>query len=150
MPRRPSRSSTVSCAAPAVRRCPRRRRTRRPGRASATRWTTTSTRPPAWRSCSTWCGQANTALDEDRPDTAAGVVAAIWELSEALGIEPHDDLPDLDDEISALVADRDDARARGDYAAADAIRETLKAQGIVLEDTPGGTVWRRVKPDEIG
>jgi cysteinyl-tRNA synthetase len=94
--------------------------------------------------------QANTALDEDRPDDAAGVVAAIWELSEALGIEPHDDLPDLDDEISALVADRDDARSRGDYAAADTIRDTLKAQGIVLEDTPGGTVWRRVKPDEIG
>jgi cysteinyl-tRNA synthetase len=94
--------------------------------------------------------QANTALDEDRLETAASVVAAIWELSEALGIEPHDDLPDLDDEISALVTDRDDARARGDYAAADAIRETLKAQGIVLEDTPGGTVWRRVKPDEVG
>ena len=95
-------------------------------------------------------GQANRALDDDRPEAAAGFVAAIWELAEALGIEPHDDLPDLDDEISALVADRDDARARGDYAAADAIRDDLKAQGIVLEDTPGGTVWRRVKPDEIG
>src|SRR4029077_8246395 len=85
-----------------------------------------------------------------RPETAAGLVATIWELSEALGIEPHDDLPDLDDEISALVADGADAGARGAYGAGDATRETLKARGIVLEDTPGGTVWRRVKPDEIG
>src|SRR5262249_4062882 len=39
--------------------------------------------------------QANTAMQEERAADAAGLVAAIWELAQALGIEPHDDLPDL-------------------------------------------------------
>jgi cysteinyl-tRNA synthetase len=92
--------------------------------------------------------QANTAMQEERAADAAGLVAAIWELAQTLGIEPHDDLPDLDDEIARQVTDRDDARARGDYATADRIRDALRDAGIVLEDTPGGTVWRRTRPDE--
>ena len=71
-----------------------------------------------------------------------------WELAEALGIEPHDDVPDLDDEIARLVTERDEARARRDFAAADAHPRRAARAGIVLEDTPDGTVWRRVKPDE--
>jgi cysteinyl-tRNA synthetase len=94
--------------------------------------------------------QANSALDDGRADEAAALVATVWELSETLGIEPHDDIPELDDEIGALVAERDEARARGDFSAADAIRATLRNAGILLEDTPNGTVWRRVRPDEAG
>jgi len=92
--------------------------------------------------------RANTALDEDEPDAAASMVAAVWELCDVIGIEPHDDVADLDDEIARLVTARDDARARGEYAAADQLRDELRARGILLEDTPDGTVWRRVKPDE--
>jgi len=48
-----------------------------------------------------------------------------------------------DSEIDALVAKRRQARADKDFAASDQIRDTLTAQGIVLEDGAAGTTWRR-------
>ncbi len=48
-----------------------------------------------------------------------------------------------DAEIEALVKERNDARARKDWKAADAARNKLQELGIVLEDGPNGTVWRR-------
>ena len=44
--------------------------------------------------------------------------------------------------IEAAIADRNAARNRKDFREADAIRERLRVQGILLEDTPSGTVWR--------
>lgn len=48
-----------------------------------------------------------------------------------------------DEEIQTLLAARVKARANKDFAAADNIRDTLSIQGIQLEDTPQGTLWRR-------
>ncbi len=48
-----------------------------------------------------------------------------------------------DEEIEALIQKRLEARKSKDWAEADRIRDELKAQGIVLEDTPQGTTWRR-------
>ncbi len=45
--------------------------------------------------------------------------------------------------IDGKIAEREAARKRKDYAAADGIRKELLAQGIVLEDKGGKTTWRR-------
>ena len=54
----------------------------------------------------------------------------------------------LDDSLDAaaidtLVAERFDAKQARDFARADAIRDELNAVGIVIEDGPDGSTWRR-------
>jgi len=46
-------------------------------------------------------------------------------------------------EIERLIAERNDARQRKDFAEADRIRKQLSDQGVVLEDKAGATTWRR-------
>ena len=47
------------------------------------------------------------------------------------------------DEIERLIEERKAARGRRDFAAADGIRNALAERGILLEDNPGGTRWKR-------
>ena len=45
--------------------------------------------------------------------------------------------------IELRITERAEAKKNRDFAAADAIRDELKADGIILEDGPNGTTWRR-------
>ncbi len=47
-------------------------------------------------------------------------------------------------EIEALIQKRADARKAKDFATADAVRKELADKGVVIEDTPNGTQWKRV------
>jgi cysteinyl-tRNA synthetase len=58
---------------------------------------------------------------------------------------PRGERRESDPRIDALVAAREAARKRRDFAEADRLREALAAEGIALEDTPAGPRWRRVR-----
>jgi cysteinyl-tRNA synthetase len=45
--------------------------------------------------------------------------------------------------IDSRIAERAAAKKNRDFATADRIREELKAEGVILEDGPNGTTWRR-------
>ena len=47
------------------------------------------------------------------------------------------------DDINRLIEERAQAKAARNYAEADRIRDRLTERGIILEDGPGGTTWRR-------
>ncbi|MCU7555909.1 cysteine--tRNA ligase [Alteromonas sp. ASW11-19] len=87
---------------------------------------------------------------KDNAEEAGNLAGVLKQLGGILGVLQSD--PDTylqsgsdDDaaEIEALITQRNDARAAKDWAAADAARDALTAKGIVLEDGPQGTTWRR-------
>lgn len=84
---------------------------------------------------------------------ANGLAAELRKLAHVLGLLEQD--PELflqsgaqtnDDEVAkieALIKQRNDARSSKDWALADSARDQLNELGIVLEDGPQGTIWRR-------
>ncbi len=50
----------------------------------------------------------------------------------------------VDDEVEALIEKRNLARKSRDFKASDEIRDELLNKGIVLEDTPKGTIWKKI------
>lgn len=62
---------------------------------------------------------------------------------EVLGLEIEVEEELLDVEIDQLLVEREEARKNRDFNRADEIRDQLKAENIILEDTANGTRWRR-------
>lgn len=96
---------------------------------------------------------AKGTLDDDR---AIELAAVARRLGDVLGILEHD--PELyfkttpgsaettalsDERIEELIAKRNAARAAKSWKEADRYRDELQAEGVVLEDGPDGTTWRR-------
>jgi len=90
--------------------------------------------------------RVNQALDGGGigAQTRARLGAAFERVDATLGIVPATgEASGADGEIDELVAQRTAARKARDFARADAVRKELTERGIVLEDTPHGTVWHR-------
>ena len=88
---------------------------------------------------------ANTKIDrgEFQADNAAdaGRVLDLFDsIFDVLTSDQTGKLPA--EEIEKLIVQRNEARKSRDFAKADEIRDSLKDQGVVLEDGRGGTVWR--------
>ncbi|KRN88456.1 cysteine--tRNA ligase [Ligilactobacillus ceti] len=82
------------------------------------------------------------AQPEVEAQTLQALLTSFEKMAAVFGIE-FSDAELLDDDIDALIKERDEARANRDFARSDEIRDELKAQGVILEDTPQGTRWRR-------
>jgi cysteinyl-tRNA synthetase len=92
----------------------------------------------------TFLREVNSAIDDGTLDSigARQARAALTEADRVLGVLPS--RPDaLSAEIEAQIQARNAARRRRDFAEADRIRENLAERGIVLEDGPTGTRWKR-------
>jgi len=89
-------------------------------------------------------GEVNADIDRGRLSQAgaADVLSRLQELDEVLGVMnfPH---AVHDAAVEARLGEREEARKRRDFAAADRIREELAAQGVEVTDTPVGPCWRR-------
>jgi cysteinyl-tRNA synthetase len=90
--------------------------------------------------------EVNSAVRAETNPTKALAQACLdllMELSDVIGIPYGEGASDLDAEIEALIEQRQAARKAKNWAEADRIRDELKAQGIILEDTPQGVKWKR-------
>lgn len=86
--------------------------------------------------------RANAALDAGDEAAAGPLVAAVREISGALGLAVRGEAGEVPAELLDLARQRDEARAARDWPTADALRDRIQAAGYVVEDTPGGTVVR--------
>jgi cysteinyl-tRNA synthetase len=94
--------------------------------------------------------EGNTAMAADDKDGLVRILGELRAMLGVLGLDPlspqwesaGDDLSDVVDAlVSVALEQRQAARARKDYATADAIRDRLAAAGIIIEDTPRGPRW---------
>ncbi|WP_285758486.1 cysteine--tRNA ligase [Nocardiopsis ansamitocini] len=97
--------------------------------------------------------EGNTALADGAKERAAELAAELRTMLAVLGLDPLSEQwagsgaesAGMRDVIDALVSvalgQRQAARARKDYAAADEIRDQLGAAGVLVEDTPQGPRW---------
>ena len=88
---------------------------------------------------------ANTHVSENASKAFVQVVKEeIVLLSDICGLVVDKKEEILDAQIEELIKERQEARKSRDFAKADEIRDTLAAQGILLEDTREGVKWKRV------
>lgn len=93
----------------------------------------------------------NAALTKQNGSDVAVAYGAVLGMLDVLGLHPRDwpkstggddqATEVIDGLVHALLEQRQDARARKDFEAADAIRDGLDAMGIRIEDTPQGARW---------
>jgi len=105
--------------------------------------------PQALAQISEWLRAGNSALSEAK--TALSYAKKIRGALDILGCDPFDPAfgesgnKKLDKAVDGLIAllleQREAARVRKDFSAADAIRDRIVAMGISIEDTPNGPRW---------
>jgi cysteinyl-tRNA synthetase len=94
----------------------------------------------------------NTALTDGDDAAVAGALGSVRAMLGVLGLDPLDpqwatagadeQLTHVTDGLVSLALEqRQAARARKDFAAADAIRDQLNSLGVSVEDTPQGPRW---------
>jgi len=90
--------------------------------------------------------QVNAAMDRQQASTrdVASCLALLAEFEAIFGISLGQGEASLAPELAAKIEAREEARAERRWADADRLRDELAAAGVVVEDTPAGTHWKRV------
>ena len=85
------------------------------------------------------------AMDDDfnTADAISALKESIVKLADILGLNVVKEEELLDEDVEALINERQQARKDRNFARADEIRDELTAKGIVLEDTREGVRWKR-------
>ncbi len=98
----------------------------------------------------------NTALEAGDHEAALGAASSVRAMLDVLGLDPLDPQWEsapaagahaLDTLVAAQLQERATARAAGDYARADTVRDLLAAAGIDVTDTPDGPRWTLTEED---
>ena len=91
-----------------------------------------------------WVNYLFAELDNDKLDccSAKGALSALRKIDSVLGVIDCANL-EVDDNIHKLIREREKARSNKDWDKADKVRGQLDELGIILDDTPEGTVWKR-------
>ena len=76
-------------------------------------------------------------------DTINNLINTYKKVVEIFGISFNEEKELLDDTIEQLIQERNEARKNKNFKRSDEIRDLLKEQGIILEDTAQGTRWKR-------
>jgi cysteinyl-tRNA synthetase len=120
-----------------------------------------------WGEAASYMEAFNTAIEDDLSTPRAlaelwgllkdcppspQALAAVFDMDRVLGLGLEDACKDtknagndeISHEIEELIAKRAEAKKAKDFKAADEIRQNLKNRGIILEDSPTGTTWRRL------
>ena len=83
--------------------------------------------------------------DDASRELCAAAMELFCELCGVLGLLYQKKEQSLDSKVEALIEKRTLARRQKDFSTADAIRDKLRAMGVVLEDTPQGVKWHLEK-----
>jgi cysteinyl-tRNA synthetase len=84
-------------------------------------------------------------IDYEAVEEAWNFLRMVDDVMGIFGIEPNAQDAEAN-EIEALIEERDAARRDKNFTRSDEIRVSLSGRGIVLEDTPQGTRWKRSEP----
>jgi cysteinyl-tRNA synthetase len=96
--------------------------------------------------------EGNNAYADSDDSALRGALGAVRGMLDVLGLDPFDPAWSgdgggdqfrgvVDALVTIALEQREAARARRDWAAADAVRDQLKQAGVVVEDTPYGPRW---------